>query len=116
MIGINGTASTSTRIRLYTSSDNSSWTLQIDNNALGNVLQYEEILYEYSTLYVRVNMTTTDKTKTPYLDELFYYHVSSGGGGSPPVVSDSDEWFSGVIFIGIPLILVAYYMSNRRKI
>ena len=75
MIGINGTAITNTRIRLYTSSDNSTWILQIDNNGLGNLFQYEEILYEYSTLYARVNMTTTDNNITPFLDELFYLHT-----------------------------------------
>jgi len=75
MIGINGTAQTDTRIRVYTSSDNSTWTLQIDNNGLGEIRQYAEILYNYSTLYTRLNLTSTDALLTPYVDELLYLHT-----------------------------------------
>jgi len=75
MIGINGTAHPDTRIRLYTSNDNATWLLQIDNNGLGDLRQYREILYNYSSLYARLNLTTTDQSTTSFVDELFYLHA-----------------------------------------
>jgi len=84
MIGINGTAQANTKILLYGSPDNSTWKLLVDNSGLGELMQYREILYNYSSLYARLNLTTSDPMITPFVDELFYTHVytpSSGGGG-----------------------------------
>lgn len=113
MIGINGSAVTNTVIRLYTSGDNSTWTWRITNNGLGERALYYETLYDYSIMYVRVNLTTTDDTITPYLDELFYLHTFSGGGVCPP--SNNNEWFTGIIFICVPpLILLIYFIMRKR--
>ena len=75
MIGINSTALPNTRVQLYSSSDNSTWEFLIDNNGLGELRQYREILYNYSSLYARLNLTTTDSSITPFVDELFYLHT-----------------------------------------
>ena len=110
MMGINGTAPTNTRIRAYTSPDNATWLLQIDNNGLGKQELYEEMLYEYTSLYVRINMTTTDATKTPYLDELFYLHTLICGGGVAPSVN---PWWLAILFIFTPISIVL--LSSLRK-
>jgi len=75
MVGINSTAVSDTRVQLYGSPDNSTWELLIDNNGLGELRQYREVLYNYSSLYVRLNLTTIDPSVTPFVDELFYLHT-----------------------------------------
>jgi len=111
IIGINGTAQSNTRIRLYTSTDNTTWFIQIDNNGLGQQELYEEILYEYSTLYVRVNITTTDNAKTPYLDELFYLHTALEGCAAP--IIDNPYWIA-ILFISTPIIIMLLLILRRK--
>lgn len=111
IIGINGTAQSNTRIRLYTSTDNATWFIQIDNNGLGQQELYEEILYEYSTLYVRVNITTTDNAKTPYLDELFYLHTALEGCAAP--IIDNPYWIA-ILFISTPIIIMLLLILRRK--
>ena len=116
MIGINSTAITNTRIRLYTSSDNATWLLQIDNNGCSTKELYEEMLYEYASLYVRINLTTIDQTITPYLDELFYLHAlncTGVGDGLPPVVTN--PWWLAILFISTPISIVLLYLSRRKR-
>ena len=75
LIGINSTAAKDTHVQLYGSSDNSTWKLLIDNDGLDELMQYREVLYNYSSLYVRLNLTTSDPLVTPFVDELFYLHT-----------------------------------------
>jgi len=75
LIGVNSTALPDTQVRLYVSEDNSTWNLLSDNNGLGELRQYTEILYTYSSLYARLNLTTSDTSITPFVDELFYLHT-----------------------------------------
>jgi len=82
MIGINGTAQANTQILLYGSPDNSTWKLLVDNSGLGELMQHREILYNYSSLYVRLNLTTSDTSLTPFVDELFYLHTYECVAGS----------------------------------
>ena len=82
LIGINSTAAKDTHVQLYGSSDNSTWKLLIDNNGLGELRQYREILYNYSSLYARLNLTTSDPLITPFVDELFYIHTYECVAGS----------------------------------
>lgn len=81
MVGINGTAQPDTSLSVYTSNNNSTWVQQILNNGLWKRKLYEEVLYEYSTMYIRFNLATTNNLKTPILDEFFYYYAYSDGCG-----------------------------------
>lgn len=75
MIGLNSIAYLDTLVNLYVSDDNTTWKLLIQNNGLGSLSQYHEILYNYSSLYARLNLTTADPLVTPFVDELFYFYT-----------------------------------------
>lgn len=75
MLGLNSSAVTDTQVRLYTSSDNATWVELLDNDGLGTLGQYSEVLYDYSSLFVRLNLSTVDPLLSPYVDELFYFHT-----------------------------------------
>lgn len=80
IIGFNGSANSDSNIKLYTSNDNSTWNLQIENDGLGILIQYKEILYDYSDLYVLFNITGLNES--PEVDELFYLHTYECVAGS----------------------------------
>jgi len=75
MIGFNSTAYIDTVTSLYVSDDNATWKILLQNDGLGSLSQYCEILYNYSSLYARLNLTTNDPLVTPFVDELFYFHT-----------------------------------------
>lgn len=75
MIGFNSTAYIDTITSLYASDDNATWKLLLQNDGLGSLSQYHEILYNYSSLYVRLNLTTINPLFTPFVDDLFYFHT-----------------------------------------
>lgn len=110
MIGMNTSCITNTRCRLYISSDNITWILRLDNNGEGEKREYGEMLNTYSTVYVMVNLTTTDGINTPYLDELVFINTDLSGGD---VVNTAYPWTIILIISGS--LMYATYWGLKRK-